>query len=178
MSQSNPIITGARAGIAIKNAQGQYVTAGYATGVTIMESTALARLDTLGFIDTRELEPIGRAVSVSCNFVRMKFNESEQVGTNTLLDESVVVSADSQIAGVNSTPESRTRAILDGFPEVDILVFDAGVDGDVSAANKLLYTVKGCRPSSFTVAVDRTSMMMANVMFDGLFLITHQTSAQ
>jgi len=173
MSQSNPIITGARAGIAIKNAQGQYVTAGYATGVTIMESTALARLDTLGYIDTRELEPIGRAVSVSCNFVRMKFDESV-AGSNTLLNQDVVVSADNQIAGANSTPESRTRAILDGFPEVDILVFDAGVDGDLTGANKLMYTVKGCRPSSFTVAVDRTSMMMANVMFDGLFLITHQ----
>lgn len=162
MSQTNPIITGARAGITING-----TLVGYATGVTITEGTALARLDTLGFIDTRELEPIGRAVSVSCNFVRMKFQTNQDTGTNTLQDSSVIASMNNL---TDDSDKVRTQKVLTSFPQVDITVFDAGTDGD---ATKPLYTVKGCRPSSMTVAVDRTSMMMANVMFDGLFLVTH-----
>jgi hypothetical protein len=167
MSQSNPIITGARAGITING-----TLVGYATGVTITEGTALARLDTLGFIDTRELEPIGRAVSVSCNFVRMKFQTDDTTGTNTLLDTSVIASTNTE---ATDSDKVRTQKVLTSFPSVDITVFDAGTAGDET---KPLYTVRGCRPSSMTVAVDRTSMMMANVTFDGLFLVTHQTSAQ
>lgn len=167
MSQSNPIITGARAGITING-----TLVGYATGVTITEGTALARLDTLGFIDTRELEPIGRAVSVSCNFVRMKFQTDDATGTNTLLDTSVIASTNTE---ATDSDKVRTQKVLTSFPSVDITVFDAGTAGDET---KPLYTVRGCRPSSMTVAVDRTSMMMANVTFDGLFLVTHQTSAQ
>lgn len=168
MSQSNPIITGARAGITIDG-----TLVGYATGVTITEGTALARLDTLGFIDTRELEPIGRAVSVSCNFVRMKFQtKNADTGTNTLLDTKVITSTNTE---ATDSDKVRTQKVLSSFPSVDITVFDAGTEGDQN--DKPLYTVKGCRPSSMTVAVDRTSMMMANVTFDGLFLVTHPFEA-
>src|SRR5210317_367268 len=44
---------------------------GYATGVNVNEIYGLQRIDVLGEIDSRDIEPIGRVVNVAITFIRM-----------------------------------------------------------------------------------------------------------
>ena len=71
-------INGANAIIQIKDSTGATRTIGYASDVTCVENFAIQRIDCLGEIESRDIEPIARAVSGSIGFMRMTVGELRQ----------------------------------------------------------------------------------------------------
>ena len=64
---TNRAIAGARAKLYFNST----TLAGWATGVSATENIQLQRIDVLGNIDSEEIEPVGRVVSMTADFVRI-----------------------------------------------------------------------------------------------------------
>jgi hypothetical protein len=143
------LITGAKALIAINGS-----VAGYATGIVVQEAIINGRVETLGTVDTREIEPISRIVTGSISFMRI-FNKS--VDNEFLTNE-------------NTNLVQRSNDILTQPDDFDIIIYSVG-EAEADAAANPIYTVKGCKPSSQTIAVDRNSFMGLQVTFDALYLV-------
>ena len=161
------VITGAKALIKINDK-----IAGFATGISISESTFNGRVDSLGFIDTREVVPIGRAVSATVNFLRVFSNTDvssfEQLaGTET--DEGEIVNTTTDITkGISDrTKDALTKATF------DLEVYDTAPGTDDGEA--LMYTMMNCRVSSQNFIVDRGSIAGVQVTIDGTHLVRHDT---
>lgn len=178
------VITGAKAVIKITPTGGTEKIAGYATGISISEVTFNGRVDSLGFVDTREIVPIGRNVSATVNFIRI-FNTDndnfDSLDATKDTDEVVVVnSSESE----SSTGQQRTDDVLT-FPTFSLTVYDAAnelarpaaVGVDAAANDVKIYTLEGCRISSQNIVVDRGSMMGVQCTIDATNLVRHTPPA-
>lgn len=162
------VITGAKALIKIDQK-----TAGFATGISITESTFNGRVDSLGFIDTREVVPIGRAVTASVNFLRIFQYEGmtsfDGLSAGEVDEGSITNTATSETL----TAQERTSNALTKVPfELEIYDSAPGTDDE-----KVIYTMKGCRISSQNFIVDRGSIAGVQVTIDGTHLIRHDETS-
>ncbi len=160
------VITGAKAKITINGA-----VVGYATGISIAENTLNGRVESLGYIDSREIVPISRNVQVMATMIRIfdayvgnAGNGIQGVAGGDTDDNGFVNSATT----VERTIEDRTRDVLNKA------YFDIQIIDSSSADNKVIYTVKECRISSQNIVVDRASLMGVQVMMDGMYLVRHE----
>ena len=153
------LITGAKALISLDGK-----VAGYATGIVVQEAIINGRVETLGTVDTREIEPISRVVTGSISFMRI-FNRS--------VDNEFLTNEDTDLV-------TRSNQILTQPDVFDIIIYNIGVDGvgrDPATGEasprgpEAVYKVVGCKPSSQTIAVDRNSFMGLQVTFDALYLV-------
>jgi len=157
------VISGAKALIKINGS-----VAGYATGISITETTFNGRVDSLGYIDTREITPIGRSVSAVVNMLRV-FEPSGETFTGLPageVDEAEMVNTSS----VEQTDgQTRTdNALLRGTFDLEVYDTTPGVEADA-----VMYTVKDCRISSQNIVVDRGSLMGVQCAIEGTYLIRH-----
>lgn len=129
-----PAISGARAKLLIDGAE-----VGYATGVNASEDITNVRVNVLGEIDSKEIVPTSRTVSVNCNFVRI-LNESLQ----------------EQGAWV----EGGTDAVL-AFPDLSIVIQDR-------TTGNTIWTIEGARCQTRNWSVDSGGIMSTNVSFEAL----------
>lgn len=157
-------INGANALVKVDNK-----TLGYATGVTVNEVYGLQRIDVLGEIDSRDIEPIGRVVNVQISFIRMTPNPASgsQDGNRGggSAQRGLVPHAKSEDDNQENT-EIVTRFFEDGF---DLDIFDSGAFE--SDEPELRYTIVGCRPSSQSFAITRGTLMGVNVTCEALRIV-------
>jgi hypothetical protein len=145
-------------------------TLGYATGVTVNEVYGLQRIDVLGEIDSRDIEPIGRVVNVQVSFIRMTPNpasgsqEGNRGGGSA--QRGLVPYAKSEDDNRENT-EIVTQFFEDGF---DLDIFDSG-DFEGAGEPVLRYTIVGCRPSSQSFAITRGTLMGVNVTCEALRIV-------
>lgn len=69
------VLSGARAKLIVNGNE-----IGYASNVSASEQIALQRVDVLGDIDSKEIVPVGRAVSVQAAFVRISGQSLKDLG--------------------------------------------------------------------------------------------------
>jgi len=110
--------------------------AGWCTGVRVSENTQLQRVDVLGDIDSQEIEPVGRAVTMTADFVR-------------ILDDSL------QEMGI--VPRGGTGEVIN-WPEMTATIFD-------EVGGKAIYSLEGVRPETRNFSVDRMGLMTVNATF-------------
>lgn len=158
---------------------------GYATGLQISEMTLNGRVDSLGFIDSREITPISRMVQASCAMIRIfqtnanngaAASESDEAGAvpnsgaNANRDRMINTSLRSpDVADVDANV--RTDEVFE-IPPFDLEVYDSAPgtgDDDIK-----MYTVKDCRIQSHNIMVDRSTLMGVQVVMEGTYLIRHQ----
>ena len=159
------VITGAKAKITI---DGNVV--GYATGISIAENTLNGRVESLGYIDSREIVPISRNVQVMCTMIRIfdAYANSQAPGrlgfNGGETDDNGFVNS----SNVNSRSiEDRTRDVLNKqYFDIEI------VDSSSAGLNKI-YTAKNCKIASQNIVVDRASLMGVQVMCDAEYLVRH-----
>jgi hypothetical protein len=162
------VISGAKALIKVEGS-----VVGYCTGISITETTFNGRVDSLGFIDTREITPIGRSVSAVVNMLRV-FPPSdgsifEGLSANEI-DEGRMLntSADSF-----QDEQTRTDDALLRLP-FTLAIYDTtpGVGDDA-----LMYEMYGCRIASHNIVVDRGSLMGIQCSIEGTHLIRYNNEA-
>ena len=110
--------------------------AGWCTGVRVSENMQLQRVDVLGNIDSEEIEPVGRQVTMTADFVR-------------ILSESL------QEQGI--WPRGGTFDVLN-FPEMSATIYD-----EVGGAP--IYTLEGIVCETRNFQVDRMGLMTVNATF-------------
>lgn len=141
-------------------------TIGYATGVSVNEVYGLQRIDVLGEIDSRDIEPIGRIVNVVITFIRMvnqaggpDANRGGGAGARNLVPN----------VGENASGSATTQTITDFFEKgFDLEIQDSfATDGETKAR----YRIEGCRPSSQSFALTRGTLMGVNVSCEAIRLI-------
>jgi len=137
---------------------------GYCTGVSAQQITQLARVDVLGQIDTKEIEPLGRMVSLSIGFIRiLSSNDAEGLEGRTAEELALVPAETTATSDAEST--RKVLAIMeDGW---DLDVYDIHNDD----AGELIYKIKGCRTSSQSWAVVRGSLLGINITAEALKMI-------
>ena len=178
MADPKNIITGAKAIVKIEGK-----VAGYATGVSISENTLNGRVESLGFIDTRELTPISRQVSASINLIRLfktasnnrlNTDEVDEAGDNDGQRTYGAGMINTEIAPdtlVEIGEDDRTDNIFrNGGIDFDLEIWDSAPGG---AGERRMYTLKGCKIASHNIVVDRTSLMGIQLFVEGLYLIRH-----
>lgn len=154
-------------------------TLGYATGVTVNEVYGLQRIDVLGEIDSRDIEPIGRTVNVQISFIRMVGNPSNADDGNR----------GGGAAQRGLVPHSRftddrfdsTLKVTEFFEKgFDLQIFDSADFGDDPTGGNTTarYTIVGCRPSSQSFAVTRGTLMGVNVTCEALKLVEGDVQAR
>lgn len=126
---------GARAKIFAEGAKGK-VQVGFATGVSGQENIQLQRIDVLGDIDSTEIEPVGRTVSFSCDYVRMLDNSLQEQGI---------------------FPRGGTEVVIT-FEELTFEVFD-----EISDIAR--WTIEGAKSESRSWRVDRSGVMTGSVNY-------------
>jgi hypothetical protein len=180
------VITGAKAKVRING-----IVVGYATGINVTETTLNGRVESLGYIDSREITPISRTVTGSCSLIRI-FNESigpignqqnlrgyadNSGGEFTTTDDFGFVNTEYH-STASTTPEtkslkSRTANVLNKTPFVlEIVDSASGETSDVTP--NIIYSIHGCRISSQNIAVDRGSLMGVQVTFDAEYLVRYE----
>ena len=141
---------------------------GYATGVTVNEVYGLQRIDVLGEIDSRDIEPIGRTVNVQISFIRMVNNPNGGQDGNRgggAARRGLVPSVED-----GASPSEATQAVTDFFEQgFDLTVLDSGDFNGVDAKER--YVIQGCRPSSQSFAVTRGTLMGVNVTCEALRML-------
>jgi len=162
------VITGAKA---IVKVGGE--VAGYATGISITEAIMNGRVESLGRIDTREITPIGRVVTCTCNFIRIfKTSDANGLADGESDETALTYTSDA----VESSDDERTVEALNfgvGDQRIDLQIFDSAPQGDLDGEDVLMYTVVDCKPSSQNIVVDRGSMMGVQVTMDARYLVRH-----
>ena len=116
------------------------IEAGWATGCSGSENIQLQRVDVLGDIDTQEIEPIGRTVTMTADFVRITGESLKQMGI---------------------WAKGDTTGIIN-FPEMTAEVFDS-TDGSAAAT----YRIEGLKCETRNWRVDRSGLMSVNATFQG-----------
>ena len=134
-------ISGARARLTIDGTK----PFGWATGVSVTETTSLQRVDVLGEVDSQEIVATGRTVSVQADTVR-------------IIAES--------LADLGVAPRGGTVEVVTSAP-FSLDVFDP-------ISDVFILRVSGCRLENQTLRIDRGSVMMQNASFQGLRM-TDQT---
>ncbi len=170
------VITGAKAKIRIPGVG----IIGYATGISIQENTLNGRVESLGYIDSREIVPISRNVTVQCSMIRIfnAYNDTQNhkysdpnSGDDVTIDDRKLVNTHDQDApdGADPTLSARTFRVLN-TPYFDLEVFDSS-QSDRKLAT--MYTVKNCKIASQNIVVDRASLMGVQVVLDAEYLIRY-----
>lgn len=118
------------------------VLIGWATGVSANEQTALSRVDVLGDVDSQDLEPVRRTVSVQADFVRIKGKSLGEMGV---------------------VPRGGTVEVL-AFPEISLDLYD-------QVSGKFLARVIGARCESQGWRVDANSVMTSNLAMQARRLV-------
>ena len=162
------VISGAKALIKVEGS-----VVGYCTGISITETTFNGRVDSLGFIDTREITPIGRSVSAVVNMLRVfppsqgsifEGHRANEIDEGRMLNTSADVFQDEQ---------TRTDDALLRLP-FTLAIYDTtpGVGDDA-----LMYEMHGCRIASHNIVVDRGSLMGIQCSIEGTHLIRYNNEA-
>jgi len=125
------VFSGARAKLIV---DGEEI--GFATGVSASEQITHQRVDVLGNIDSQELVPVSRVVSVQADFVRI---------TNTSLSDLGIM------------PRGNTADVIN-FPEITLEVYDQISDVPV-------WRVEGARCESRSWRVQSGSIVTVNASF-------------
>jgi hypothetical protein len=160
------VITGAKAKITINGA-----VVGYATGISIAENTLNGRVESLGYIDSREIVPISRNVQVMATMIRI-FDAYIGAAGNGVPS---VFGGDTDDNGFVNTATVVSRSIEDRTRDVlNKAYFDIQIIDSSSSDNKVIYTVKNCKISSQNIVVDRASLMGVQVMMDAEYLVRHE----
>lgn len=128
---ADPVFSGARAKLIINGNE-----IGYASGVSASEQIALQRVDVLGQIDSKEIVPVSRVVSVQANFVRITGEGLKDLGI---------------------VPTGGTASVLN-FPEITLEVYDAVSDLPV-------WRVEGARCESRNWQVQAGSIVTTDASF-------------
>jgi|13_taG_2_1085334.scaffolds.fasta_scaffold00557_13 hypothetical protein len=169
------VITGAKAMVKMADSAGVMRTVGYATGIQITEVLLNGRIDSLGFIDTRELALIGRQVTATVNFIRIfQTNYADTGGDGPgegTVDEGVSLNTE---RSVTATARARTdnAFAIDKQQGFDLEIVDTQPND--GANERVIYTLKGCKPSAHSIVVDRGSLMGVQVSLDALYLIRNE----
>jgi len=139
---------------------------GYATGVNVNEIYGLQRIDVLGEIDSRDIEPIGRVVNVAITFIRMIPNadasQSNAKGGGSV-QRGLTPRSDINSNAVNT--QNVTSFFQQGF---DLEIFDSA-DFETEAQSR--YFIQGCRPSSQSFALTRGTLMGVNVTCEAIRIV-------
>ena len=130
-------ISGARARLTIDGT----ADFGWATNVSMTENTSLQRVDVLGNIDSQEIVPTGRTVTVQCGTVR-------------IIEES--------LADLGVAPRGGTVEVVSSNA-FSIDIYDPITDA-------FLARVSGCRLENQTLRLDRGGIMMQDASFQGIRL--------
>lgn len=125
------VFSGARAKLIINGNE-----IGFATGVSASEQIQLQRVDVLGNIDSQEIVPVSRVVSVQADFVRI---------TNQSLNELGIM------------PRGETADVLN-FAEITLEVYDQISDTPV-------WRVEGARCESRSWQAQSGSIVTVNASF-------------
>ena len=125
------VFSGARAKLIVDGAE-----IGFATGVSASEQIQLQRVDVLGNIDSQEIVPVGRVVSVQADFVRI---------------------ANQSLNDLGIMPRGGTTDVIN-FPEITLEVYDQISDVPV-------WRVEGARCESRSWQVQSGSIVTANASF-------------
>ena len=115
------------------------VEAGWATGVSASENIQLQRIDVLGNIDSVEIEPIGRSVSMTADYVRIKSESLQAMGL---------------------WPQGGTAAVLD-FPAMSAEIMDEVND-------EVIWRLTGLKCETRNWRFDRQGVMTSNATYQGL----------
>lgn len=168
----NRTINGANALVQVY-VNGKPKTVGYATGVTVNEAYALNRIDVLGLIDSKDIEPIGRTVSGTIGIMRMTVGAEAGAfnGGGAATTGLIPVTTEEQSA-LNKTQDVMDF-MNDGF---DLIIKDSGTFAPDDATLER-YKVTGCRPSSHSFQLSRGSLMGVNISFEALALVELDASA-
>ena len=105
--------SGARAKIFCDGANGKDFI-GFATGINGSENIQLQRIDVLGDIDSTEIEPVGRTVTFTCDYVRMLDNSMQEQGFWPRGGTSVVINFEELTFEVYDTLSEKPRWIIEG----------------------------------------------------------------
>lgn len=125
------VLSGARAKLIVNGNE-----IGYASNVSASEQIALQRVDVLGDIDSKEIVPVGRAVSVQAAFVRISGQSLKDLGL---------------------LPRGGTVEVVN-FPEITMEVYD-------QVSDQLIWRVEGCRAESRSWTVQAGSIVTSNASF-------------
>jgi len=136
---ANTAFSGARATLRIND-----TVVGWCTGVRGNENIALQRIDVLGNIDSESIEPIGRTVTMSADFVRILKSSLEKL---------------------DIWPSGGTADVIN-FEDMVAEIYDEVGDAGY------LYKVEGLKCESRNFQVDRQGLMTVNASFQGLRLYT------
>jgi hypothetical protein len=128
---AEPVFSGARAKLIVDGTE-----IGFATGVSASESITHQRVDVLGNIDSQELVPVSRVVSLNADFVRI---------TNTSIQELGIM------------PRGNTADVIN-FPELTLEIYDQVADTPV-------WRVEGARCESRSWQVQSGSIVTVNASF-------------
>lgn len=162
MSDQIRSINGANALIKVRTSEGEKVV-GYATGVTVQEAILVNRIDVLGQIDSKDIEPIGRTVSGTIGLMRMTPMTNGKGGGAGY--QGVLPRHDDR-----DGPEQRTKTVMEFFNDgFDLIIEDSNVYAPDNAIRSR-YTIFGCRPTSHSFALSRGSLMGVNITFEALRL--------
>lgn len=162
------VISGAKALIKIDSK-----VAGYATGISITETTINGRVDSLGFIDTREIIPIGRSVSAVVNMLRIFPTAADNgIFTGIAADET----DEGGIVNTRSVAEQDGQAATDDAilrATFTLSIYDTtpGAEGDIE-----MYRLEGCRIAQHNIVVDRGSLMGVQVTIEARNLVRAASS--
>lgn len=155
---------------AIVEVNGQ--TLGYATGVTVNEVYGLQRIDVLGEIDSRDIEPIGRVVNVQITFIRMIPTEIQNPSNKVGGGSARRGLTPDHIQGDSN--QDRTVSVTDFFQKgFDLKIIDSGEFADTNSIESkgARYIIEGCRPASQSFALSRGTLMGINVNCEALRLV-------
>ena len=125
------VLRGARAKLVVNGNE-----IGYASNVSASEQIALQRVDVLGSIDSKEIVPVGRTVSVQAAFVRISGQSLKDLGL---------------------IPRGGTVDVIN-FPEITMEVYD-------QVSDQLIWRVEGCRAESRSWTVQAGSIVTSNASF-------------
>lgn len=161
-------INGANAIIKVKGEDGVTRVVGYAMGVTVTESYVLNRIDVLGQIDSKDIEPIARTVSGTINIMRMTAHaivEGDNFGGGGAAHNALVPRHASGASDIQRTQDAM-NFMNNGF---DLSIEDS-TNFSPSPDVKTRYTVKGCRPTSHSFSLSRASIVGVDIAFEALSL--------
>ena len=139
---------------------------GYANGVSASQATALARVDVLGQIDTKDIEPLGRFVTLNISFIRVLETDETSEGLRGGAESLGFIPKE----GTETTEEQRTQGLL-SFMENgwDLEVIDT--HGGAGSKDVVIYRIEGCRTAMQNWAVVRGSLLGVNISAEAIRMI-------
>lgn len=169
-------INGANAVIRVSTPEGSRII-GYATGVSVQETIFVNRIDVLGQIDTKDIEPIGRTVSGTVGLMRMT-PAAQEPGSDVQRGGGAGRNGLTPTTNIQESDIDRTKKAMDFFNDgFDIEIVDSAGFAP-RGTPRTRYVVIGCRPTSHGFALSRGSLMGINITFEALKLIEDDATGE